>query len=107
MIRFILEPTVSRRDVNGNTYGYCVVTSTKTGHWFAVDCSCGCDPSREIASEARRAGFGDNEVYECERVMHNVFQYRQGKSRLYSLEKMIPAHDRDRIREMLREIEQD
>lgn len=37
MIRFIVETTSSKTDINGNRYHFATITSTKTGQSLAVD----------------------------------------------------------------------
>lgn len=68
MIRFLIDTTVSKRDVSGNCYHYSVVTSTKTGRNLIVATGWGSDGGN-IRALLRNAGLEWSELHYSERVI--------------------------------------
>ena len=61
MIRFLINTTVSKRDIYGNCYNYSIVTSTKTGKRLAINSGWGSDGGN-IRAMLRQAGLEWNEI---------------------------------------------
>jgi len=68
MIRFIINTTVSKRDMYGNCYNYSTVTSTKTGRRFTVHASYG-SSGDNIKSKLRQSGLEWEEINYSECVI--------------------------------------
>lgn len=68
MIRFLIDTTVRRRDVNGNCYNFSIITSTKTGESLKVDSGWGSDGGN-IKHFLRQAGLEWEEIHYTERTV--------------------------------------
>ncbi len=68
MIRFLIDTTVSKRDVSGNCYHYSVVTSTKTGQSLTIGSGWGSDGGN-IKALLRRAGLDWSEIHYAEAMI--------------------------------------
>lgn len=68
MIRFLIDTTVSKRDINGNCYNFSVVTSTKTGKHLVIDSGWG-SSGDNVWALLRKAGLDWAELKYCERVI--------------------------------------
>lgn len=68
MIRYLIDTTVSKRDVSGNCYNYSVVTSTKTGATLRINSGYGSDGGN-IKAMLRKAGLDWSEIHYSERLL--------------------------------------
>ena len=69
MVRFLIDTTVSKRDIYGNCYHYDVITATKTGNSLVVRPTWGSDGGNTKAL-CRKAGLDWSEIRYTERVIH-------------------------------------
>ena len=68
MIRFLIDTTVSKRDMYGNCYSYSTVTSTKTGRSLVINSgamSSGCN----VKGILRSAGLEHSEIHYAESML--------------------------------------
>ena len=68
MIRFLINTTIKKRDSDGNSYNFSIVTSTKTHHTLEIDSGWGSDGGN-IKALLRKAGLEWDEFHYSERVV--------------------------------------
>ncbi len=68
MIRFLINPTVSKRDSSGNCYHYSVVTSTRTGQSLTITSGLGSDGGN-VKALLRKAGLEHSEIHYTESML--------------------------------------
>ena len=68
MIRFLIDTTVSKRDISGNCYHYSIVTSTSTGQSVTIRAGWGSDGGN-IKAALHKAGIEWEEMRYTERTL--------------------------------------